>query len=171
MQRLGDRGQRQRAVGADDVEAAVLELEVAGRRFQHHRRHRLGLLDDGVGGALERVAADMHAARAVGAAPDRHLVGVALDEADDLERHAEPFVHHLRVDGLVALAVRMGAGKDRERAARIEAHHHAVVEDRGFFEEIADAAAAQLAVLLRFARRAWQSRSSRRASGIRPSRA
>ena len=59
IERLGDLGERQRAVGADDVERTVLELDVAGRGFQHHRRHRLGLLDDGVGGALERVAADM----------------------------------------------------------------------------------------------------------------
>ena len=94
----------------------------------------------------------MHAARAVAAAADRHLVGVALHEADVLERHAEPFGHHLRVDGLVALAVRVRAGDDGEHAARIEAQHHAVVEHRGFFEEIADAAAAQLAVLLQFRR-------------------
>ena len=68
----------------------------------------------------------------------------------ELDRHAEPFVHHLRVNGLMALAVRMGAGDDHERAARVEADHHAVVEYRGFFDEIADAAAAQLAVFLRF---------------------
>ena len=56
-------------------------------------------------------------------------------------------MNHLRVDGVMALAVRMGTGKDHQRAARIEADDHAVVEDRGFFDEIADAAAAQLAVL------------------------
>src|SRR6202140_1995452 len=44
----------------------------------------------------------------------------------------------------------MGAGEDGEHAARIEAQHHAVVEHGGLFEEITDAAAAQLAVLLRF---------------------
>ena len=92
----------------------------------------------------------MHAARAVAAAADRHRVGVALHEADIFERHAEPFRHHLRVDGGMALAVRMGAGEDREHAARIEAQHHAVVEHRGLLEEVADAAAAQLAVLFRF---------------------
>ena len=149
MQRLRHRRQRQRAVGADDVEAAILEFEIACGCFQHHGRHGLGLLDDGVGGALERVAPDMHAARAIGAAADRNLVGVALNEADRIKRHAEPFVHHLRVDCLMALAVGMGAGKDHECAARIEANGHAVVEDRRLFDEIANAASAQLAVLLR----------------------
>ena len=113
------------------------------------RRHRLRLVDDGVGGFLERIAADLHAARAVGAAPDRHRVGVALHEADAAERHAEPLRHHLRIDGGVALAVRMGAGEDRHHAARIEAQRHAVVEHRRLFEEIAEPAPAQLAALLR----------------------
>ena len=92
----------------------------------------------------------MHAARAIAAAADRHGVGVALDIADVLERHAEPFRGHLRIDGLVSLAVRMGAGKDRQHAARIEAQHHAVVEHGGLFEKIGDAAAAQFAVFFQF---------------------
>ena len=150
MQGHRDRGERQRAIGADDAEAAVLEFDVAGRGLHHHCRHRLGLLDDGIGGAFERIAADMHAARPISAASDRHFVGVALDEADGVDRHAEPLVHHLRIDGLVALAMRMRAGNDRDGAARIEAEHHLLVEHRGLFQEIADAAAAQLAVLLRF---------------------
>ena len=70
----------------------------------------------------------------------------------ELQRHAEPFVHHLRVDRLMALTVRMGAGKDHERAAWIEADGHAVVEDSRFLDEIADAAPAQPAVLLQFRR-------------------
>ena len=150
VEALGDGGERQRAVGADDAEGAVLEFDVAGGGFQHHRRHRLGLFDDAVGGALERIAADLHAARAIGAAAERYGIGVALHEADVLERHAEPFRHHLRIDGLVALAVRMRAGENGQHAARIEADDHAVVEHRGFLEEIADAAAAQLAVPLGF---------------------
>ena len=71
-----------------------------------------------------------------------------------LERHAEPFMHELREHGRVALAVRMGAAEDRERAARIEAHIHAVVEDAAELDVVADCAAAQLASLLDFLRRA-----------------
>ena len=44
----------------------------------------------------------------------------------------------------------MGAGNDGQRTARIEADDHAVVEYRRLLDEIADAAPAQLAVLLRF---------------------
>ena len=117
--------------------------------FHHHRRHRPGFLDDAVGGLLQRIATNVHAARAVAAAADRHRIGVALHEADVLERHAEPFGGHLRIDGGVALTMRMGAGKDGEHAARIESQHHTIVEHCGFLEKIADAAAAQLAVLLR----------------------
>ena len=90
----------------------------------------------------------MHAARTVRAAADRHLVGIALNEADRFERHTEPFVHHLRINGLVALAVRVGTGDDHERTARVEADHHAFVHYPAFFDKIADAAAAQLAVFL-----------------------
>src|SRR6185437_13695166 len=111
-------------------EAAILELDIAGGGFEHHRRHRLGLFDNGVGGAFERVAADMHAARTVSAAAHRNLVGVALNELDRLNRDAEPFVHYLRVDGLVTLTVRMRAGEDHERAAGVKADDHALIEDR-----------------------------------------
>ena len=84
VKRLGHGGQRQRAVGADDVEAAILEFDIAGCSLHHHRRHGFGFLDDSVSGALERIATNMHAARAVRAAPDRYLVGIALDETDRL---------------------------------------------------------------------------------------
>src|SRR5581483_5007242 len=89
----------------------------------------LTLPDHGVGGAFQRAAADHGAARAVGAAADRHLRGVALHVPNLLERNAEPFVGQLRKYGGVALAVRMGAAIDGERAGWIEAHLHAVVED------------------------------------------
>ena len=48
-------------------------------------------------------------ARAVGAAAEADLIGVALDHADGVEVDAEPFHQHLGVDGLVALAVVVGA--------------------------------------------------------------
>ena len=94
---------------------------------------------------FERVAADQRAARGIGAAPDRHLAGIALDEADGLERHAEPFVHQLGIDRRVSLAVRMRAGDDGDRAARIEAQIHALVEDAALLDVVGHGAAAQLA--------------------------
>ena len=150
IERLGHFGERQSAIGTDDAEGAVLEFKVAGGGFQNRGRHRLGLFDDSVGGAFEGVAADMHAARAVSAAAHRHRVGVALDIANVVKRHAEPLADHLHIDGLMALAVRMRAGENRQHAARIEAQHHAIVEHRRLFQKIADAAAAQLAALFRF---------------------
>ena len=114
----------------------------------------LALLDHLVGGELKRIAADHHAARAVGAAADRDLRGVALHIADLLERHAEDFMGELREHRGVALAVRMGAAVDRQRAGRIELHVHAVVEDAAELDLEADRAAAQLAALLGFALRA-----------------
>ena len=134
-----------RLVGADHGELAVLELDVAGRGFQHVAGHLLGLLDHHLGGVLQRRAADGHAARAVGAAAEADLVGVALDHADGVEIDAEPLRHHLGIDGLVALAVIVGAGDDGDRAVLVEADFHPVVERRRDLHEIGDAAAAQLA--------------------------
>ena len=85
---LGHVRQRDGLVGADHPERPFLEFEVAFGCFHQRRRHRLGLLDNGVGRDLERIAADHHAARAIGAAADLHLRGVALHVADLLERNA-----------------------------------------------------------------------------------
>ena len=48
----------------------------------------------------------------------------------------------------MTLSVRMGAGEDGERAARVEAEIHAVVEDAALLDVVGDRAAAQPAVLL-----------------------
>ena len=81
--------QRDRLVGAGDPIAAVLELDVAGVGLHHGGGALLALLDHLIGGGFQRVAADHGRARAVGAAPDRHLGGIALHVADALERHAQ----------------------------------------------------------------------------------
>ena len=52
-------------------------------------------------------------ARAAGAAAGLDPVGVALDDADLLERHAQPLVQDLGVGGVVALAVGLGADQRR----------------------------------------------------------
>src|SRR5262249_10382902 len=61
-------------------------------------------------------------AGAIGAHPELHLVGIAVHDADVVERNAEPFGHDLRKGGLVALAVLVTAGEDFDRAGGIDAH-------------------------------------------------
>ena len=72
--------QRDRLVGAGDLELAVLDDDVVLGRFELMRGDLLGLgfdllhrLDDGG-------AADRERARAVGAHAELHLVGVAMDD-------------------------------------------------------------------------------------------
>ena len=56
------------------------------------------------------------------AAADRDPRGVAGDEPDAVERHAEPFGDQLREAGLVPLALRHGADRDLDDALGL--HHH-----------------------------------------------
>ena len=80
---------------------------------------------------------------------------VGLHVADRLHRHAEPVGGDLGKGGLVALAVGLGADRDRHRAVALEAHLGALVgrAARGL-EEAGDADAAQPAARLASARRA-----------------
>src|SRR5262249_61926541 len=109
----------------------------------------LAFAHDATAPHLECIAADHGAARAVSAAPDRHLGGVALHVANVFERNAEPFMHELGEHGGVSLAVRMRSAEDGQRSAGIEAQLHAFVEDAAELDVVAHRAAAQLAVLLR----------------------
>ena len=77
-----------------------------------------GLRDHRVRGGAQSCPADHRAARRKRSAAERNLSGIALDVLDRFERHAEPLRDELRERGLVALAVRMGAGDDRHLAAR-----------------------------------------------------
>ncbi len=107
-----------RLVGAGDGELAVLEHDVAFGRLQHVGRDLLGLGLDLVERLHDRGHADRARARAVGAHAELHLVGVAVHDADVVDRDAEPFGHELREGGLVALAVLVTAGEDFDRAGR-----------------------------------------------------
>ena len=66
--------------------------------------------------------ADRARARAVGAHAELHLVGVAVHDADIVDRDAEPFGDDLGERGLVTLAVLVTAGEDFDRAGRIDPH-------------------------------------------------
>ena len=111
-----------RLVGAGDGELAVLELDVAFRGFEHVGRDLLGLGLDLVERLDDRRHADRARARAVGAHAELHLVGVAVDDRDVVDRDAEPIGDELGEGRLVALAVGVRAGEDFDRAGRIDAH-------------------------------------------------
>ena len=106
------------------------------------RGKALAALDDLVGRGAQCAAADHHAARGIGAAADRDLVGVGLRQMDFVFRHAEPVGDHLGIGGLVPLPMRQGAGEDRHFARWVEAQFHALVEDAGIVDIVDDAAPA-----------------------------
>src|SRR4029077_18096098 len=67
-----------------------------------------------------------------------------------LPRPPQPVGGDLRIGGLVALAVGLGADRDRHRAVALETHLRALVGRAArSLEEAADADAAQLAACLR----------------------
>ncbi len=104
----------------------------------------LAVLDHLVAGRDDRGAAGHHRFRAAGAAAGDQLVAVALQQANALERDAEPRRQHLRERRGMPLAVIEGAGDDRHRAVGLEADAaHLAAGRAGQFEIIADAAAAQ----------------------------
>ena len=101
-------------VGAGDCEGAVGKGDVGGIGFHEVRRKALAALDDLIGCSAQGAAADHHAARGIGTAADRDLVGIGLGEMDLVFRHTEPVGDHLRIARLVPLPVRQGAGDDRQ---------------------------------------------------------
>src|SRR6185312_9998381 len=136
-----------RAVRADDGEAALAEFDIGGRGFEHHGGDLLAALDHLLARFDDRRAARHDRARAAGAAAEQQLVAVALQEADAVEGDAETVHQHLREGRVMALAVIERAGDDGDAAIRIEADAaHLLALRRGHFEIGADADAANLAV-------------------------
>ena len=77
-------------------------------------------------------------------------VGVALDDIDVVERHAEPLGHALREGGLVALPARQRADHDVDLAARLHGDIGALARiAAGGFEVTAQSDAAQPFAFLR----------------------
>ncbi len=68
-----------------------------------------------------RAAAPGEAARAAGAVALVEPAGVALDDADRLDRQAEPVAEHLGISGLVPLPVRLGADRGLDDAVAADA--------------------------------------------------
>ena len=110
-QLLGELHDADRAVGAGDGEAAVGELDVGDRGLEHDgRRSACPARSPCRSPATIAVPLAIDRARAAGAAAEQQLVAVALQEADALERNAEPAHQHLRERRGVALAVIERAG-------------------------------------------------------------
>jgi len=79
---------------------------------------------------------------------EKDLVGVALHVRHLIGMNAETVANQLLEHGLVALALRDAAGKQRDRARTVEAHFGTLKPERaGTLNRIGDAEAAQLAVL------------------------
>ena len=102
-----------RAVGAGDGEAPAGELDVARPRLRA-RCAAICLPFSTTLATASTIAVLLAAcrARAAGAAAGDQLVAVALQQADALERNAEPARQHLRERRRVALAVVERAGDD-----------------------------------------------------------
>jgi hypothetical protein len=77
-------------------------------------------LDHQVRSVADRHALRRQGARAAGTAAPFELGGIALDDADLVERNAKAVVDQLRVGGLVALTVRLRADHDADRAVVLE---------------------------------------------------
>ncbi len=122
----------------------------ADARLQHVGGDLLALLDDERARLGDGRAAGHDRLGTARAAAGDEPVAVALHQADLVEGHAELGRQHLREGGPVALPVVQRAGDDGDRAVGLEMDAaHFVAGRRGHFEVAADAAPAQLAVLLR----------------------
>ena len=86
-------------IGADDRKRPARYSMSAARRLERLGGERLRVLDGALGSDLHRRAAGEERARA-GAAEAVAAIGVALDDADLLDRHAEDVDRELRVAGL-----------------------------------------------------------------------
>ena len=98
------------------VKAPSAKADVGGVGLHEMRGKALAALDHLVGRGAQGAAADHHAARGIGAAADRDLVGVGLRQMDLVLGTPSQSADHLRIARLVPLPVRQGAGEDRQFA-------------------------------------------------------
>jgi hypothetical protein len=138
------------AIGAGDGEAAGTVFDVARGGLERLAGEALRLLDGALRGHLHRCAAGEQRAR-TGTAKAVGTVGVAVHDADLLERHAEHVDRQLREAGVDALPHRHGGHRQLDDAFGQHVHRHHLRQRvaAGPFEEGGDAAAAQAALRLR----------------------
>ena len=97
-------GHRCRRV-AFDVEGTLLPFQVGYGDFQHSGRDDLGLIADLAGHQCGGCAGDRSGPAAVGAQPERRLVGIAVHHVDVLRRDTQFLGDDLGEGRLVALAL------------------------------------------------------------------
>ena len=117
-----DHRQRDRLVGAGDLELAVLDDDVVFGRLELMGRDLLGLGFDLFHRLQDRGEADGRRARAIGAHAELHFVGVAMDDLHLADRNAEAFGNELAEGRLMTLAVAVRSGQHFDGADRIDAH-------------------------------------------------
>ena len=139
-----------RAIRAGDADMAVGDFQIADRRFELVGGQFLQRGDERLRRARHHHRADRNRARAAGAIAGRHAIGVALHDLDAIERHVEILRDDLRISGLVALAVGLGADIGSEIAVRAEFDRaFLALAPGGAFDIAGKADAADEAALLR----------------------
>ena len=125
-------GHRRRRVPLD-VERALLPLQVGDRNLEHARRDDLGLVAHLAGHQCGGRTRDRCRPAAVGAQPERRLVGVAVHHLDVVGRDAQLLGDDLSERRLVALALGLDRkphnGFARRVHAQLAAVGHAEAED------------------------------------------
>ena len=116
----GDLDEAYGLIGAGDREAAGLEFDIVLAGFHHVGGDAAALGDDLLRRQDHGGAGRHGGARAEGAGTDGDAVGVAIDEADAIGRQSKPVSHDLAERGGVALAVIVGADRNRDGAGRVE---------------------------------------------------
>ena len=137
-------------IGAGDRVAPGGVDKIGGRRFQRFGREITCFVQRFFGRHLQRRAAGEE--RAARRTAEAHAaVGVALFDADALDRHVEGVHRQLRVARGNALAHGHGGGVDLDEAVGCDVHRHALFEHARTrpLQEGGQAAATQLAARLR----------------------
>src|SRR5579863_5369105 len=139
VQFLRELHDRNRTVGADDNEFAMLERDVGRSGFEHIACEMLAPFDN-LGSAFNDRGAAVHDRfRAAGPAADDNAVAVALHERDFVERDAELLTQDLRERRRMPHAEIERAGGQRHRAVGIENNARGFLcRPRGDFKVAAD---------------------------------
>ena len=123
----GVRGERhlepgQRLVRAGHLQLAVLDDDVAFVGLHQMRGDLLRLRLHLVERLDDRRHADRTRTGTISAHAHLHLVGIAMDDGDAVDRHAEPAGNQLREGRLVPLPVAVRAGEHFDRSHSVHPH-------------------------------------------------
>ena len=147
---LGKLEQRDAAVGADHLEAAVLVGDVGFGGFQRGRGDGLALRQHGVDGLDDGAAGGDRRARGDRGKAGDLVGGIAVPVPDLLGRNAEPFGDHAREHRGVALAGGLHVEHEVEAVAAGKLQRRAFQRRAaGVLQHAGDAEPAQLAAPLR----------------------